>query len=128
MNLLLDTHAFLWYVRDDPQMSEKVTDAIEDPANRVVSIIVSLWEITIKSSLGKLDLEIPIADFFRENVDNNGFQTLAVSLSHLVTTHDLPFHHRDPFDRMLIAQATTESMTFATNDGEARKYAVTCLC
>lgn len=127
MNLHLDTHSFLWYVWDASRLTEAVATAIEDPNNTVYVSIVSLWEIALKSSLGKLTLELPIADFFDKHVDGNGFLLLPVTRPHLHTLYNLPFHHRDPFDRLLIAQSVTEGMVFVTHDAEAAKYAVTCM-
>lgn len=127
MILHLDTHTFLWFVWDDPRLPESVFDAIEDPANTVCVSVVSLWEIAIKSSLGKLSIELPLADFFAKNVDGNGFRTLPLTRTHLLSVHRLPFHHRDPFDRLLIAQSLTDGMTFVSGDTQVGAYGVPVL-
>lgn len=124
MILHLDTHAFLWFVWDDPRLPASVSDAIEDPANTVFVSVVSLWEIGLKSSIGKLAVKLPLDDFFAENVDGNGFQVLPITRAHIIRVHSLPFHHRDPFDRLLIAQSLADGMTFVSDDSQAAAYGV----
>lgn len=81
----------------------------------------------MKSSLGKLAIALPLDEFFERNVDGNGFRVLPITRAHLQTVYTLPFHHRDPFDRLLIAQSITESMTFVTDDAQITAYSIACL-
>ena len=124
MNLLLDTHVFLWYIADDPRLPDPWGAAIEEPGNVVFVSIVSLWEITVKSSLGKLIVALPLDTFISKNVAGNGFALLPIAPRHLATLHGLPFHHRDPFDRLLLAQCLADNLVFVTSDSEAAKYPV----
>src|SRR5579875_3555770 len=104
MDLLLDTHSFIWFLNGNEQLSQTVKDTITNTSNRCLLSIASLWEIAIKSSLGKLDLKgdfNQIANF----LSNNNIELLTISFEHLQQLMQLPFHHRDPFDRILIAQA-----------------------
>jgi PIN domain nuclease of toxin-antitoxin system len=123
VNLLLDTHALLWWLSDDPRLGASARDAIADTDNLVHVSAVSLWEITIKQGLGKLDLP---ADF-EEALTAQGFRELPMKWEHARQNRSLPWLHRDPFDRMLVAQAQVEQLTLVTDDREIREYAVTCL-
>ena len=124
MRLLLDTHALLWSMSGDSRLGPKARALVSDPANEVLVSIASLWEIVIKASLGKLQGDIGEID---GAIDTQGFTRLAISLTHLQTLALLPMHHRDPFDRMLIAQAQAEQLTFITDDRHAPLYPVTIL-
>lgn len=124
MRVLLDTHSLIWYAQNNPKLSATANLAIEDSNNAIYISIVSLWEITIKNSLGKFTLDQPIADFFADNVEGNGFSVLSIERTHLLTVHALPFHHRDPFDRLLIAQSLTENMIFLSTDAAMDAYGV----
>lgn len=127
MRVLLDTHSLLWYAQDNPKLSATANLAIEATSNTIFVSVASLWEITIKNSIGKLTLDQPIADFFADNVEGNGFLVLRVERAHLLTVHTLPFHHRDPFDRLLVAQSLVESLTFLSADPVMDTYGVTRL-
>ena len=127
MILHLDTHTFLWFAWGDTPLPVTTRGFITDPANTVYVSIVSLWEIAIKSSLGKLDIKLPLADFFANNVDGNGFRVLPVTRAHLIAVYTLPFHHRDPFDRLLIAQSLADGMTFVSGDVQMGAYGVPLL-
>jgi PIN domain nuclease of toxin-antitoxin system len=120
MNLLLDTHVVLWWLDDPALMSEAARDVISEPSNDVFVSAVVAWEIAIKRGLGKLtappDLEAAIYA--------SGFQVLPVTVPHALQTESLPFHHRDPFDRMLIAQAKCESSSIVTRDSMFELYGV----
>lgn len=120
MKLLLDTHAVLWWLEDRANLSETARDAIADPANIAFVSAVSAWEIAIKRSLGKLDAP----GNFVEAIELCGFQSLPITLKHGLATESLPSHHRDPFDRMLIAQAIVENATLVTRDPLIRQYGV----
>jgi PIN domain nuclease of toxin-antitoxin system len=116
MRLLLDTHAFLWFVMGDGRLSSVARAAIEDDANEKFVSAGSAWEIAIKVSLGKLDLKTPYAALLPREIANNGFSYLTVEVSHTTLVASLPFHHRDPFDRLLIAQALAEGMSIVSAD------------
>ena len=120
MKLLLDTHVLIWWLEDPIQVAVHVRDAVCQPENRVLVSAVSAWEIAIKRSIGKLnvpqDLEIV--------VPGSGFEWLPVTAKHAITTESLPPIHRDPFDRLLVAQAIVEEATIVTRDANIPKYAV----
>src|SRR5688572_1222873 len=116
MRLLLDTHALLWFVLGDPLLSSRARALIEDPANDKFVSPVSFWELAIKISTGKYLLHEPLEDFCRRGIDGNGFQILPIEVRHANFLITLPFHHRDPFDRLLIAQAAVERMAIVSID------------
>ena len=121
MNLLLDTHAVLWWLDDDPRLSPHAREAIEDPANQVFVSTASLWEIAIKIRIGKL--RVDLADVIAL-LPQQGFRLLDIKTDHLQVLATLPAHHRDPFDHLLIAQAITEELTFLSNDRHVKSYPV----
>src|SRR5438874_1475001 len=116
MDLLLDTHAFLWFVWNHPQLSVTARSLIVDPANRKLVSGASHWEISIKVSIGKLDLGEPYRSFMHREITRNNFEILPVSLDHSAAVAVLPFHHKDPFDRMLVAQANVENIPLVSAD------------
>ena len=118
MRLLLDTHMFLWWRADAPELPDGMRAAVIDAANDVYVSGAVGWEITIKRSLGKLDFEGRVADAVLEE----GFIPLPIQLAHTDEVGRLPDIHRDPFDRLLIAQARIESLTLVTADPQIRKY------
>lgn len=120
MQLLIDTHAFLWWNSDDRALGRHARVAITEPDNVVFVSAATTWEIATKRALGKLDMPGDIAGW----VPANGFVELAIDIGHTVRSAELPFHHRDPFDRLLIAQAQLEELTLVTNDPEVMKYDV----
>lgn len=111
MTLLLDTHALLWFLKDDLQLSASAKGAIEHSANRKMISIVSCWEIAIKAGLGKLKLGEPAAVLLSREIPANSFDLLPISLAHAAMVEVLPAHHKDPFDRLLVAQTLAESVT-----------------
>lgn len=121
MNLLLDTHTFLWYYSGVSDLSPKARQVIENPSNNFFVSVVSLWEIAIKNSLGKLDLDASLDAFFKDIV-NKGFRIMPIDLAHILQSSTLPFHHRDPFDRLLIGQAIAEQMSLVTKDSFFERY------
>lgn len=121
MDLLLDTHAFLWFAEDSADISEKVKSEIEDMQNRCFVSIASLWELSIKLSLNKLEFNSSF-DIIPELLNNNNIEILPVQFRHLRQLLILPFHHRDPFDRMILSQAITENLVLVTKDGIFEKY------
>lgn len=122
--LLLDTHAFLQWVNDDPKLRAAARRAIADVANDCFLSVASCWEMAIKSSLGKLKLASPIEQFIPEQLTANGFLLLNLTLRHVAKVEKLPLHHRDPFDRLLIAQAITEKMVIVSADSVFPDYGV----
>jgi PIN domain nuclease of toxin-antitoxin system len=127
MTLLLDTHTLLWFLTGDSSLSERARDAIEDSANVAHVSAASLWEVAIKSSLGKLKLPAPYVDIFPRQLDTNGVGLLPITPAHCSVLLTLPFHHRDPFDRLLLAQAKAEGLTLVTDDGQFGAYGVPLL-
>jgi len=123
VNLLLDTHIVLWWLEDHPALSSTVKNRIAHGENLVFLSAAVVWEIRIKEALGKLD----IPSDFSIVLDRQPFEKLAIKVEHAHAVKDLPLHHRDPFDRMLIAQAVTEGLTIATHDQVFEKYSVPLL-
>lgn len=123
MRLLLDTHAVLWSTGDTDRIPSGVRALIEDRRNDVFVSLVSIWEIRIKTAAGKLALDI---DLLR-TIEDTELGILPITLEHVERTATLPFHHKDPFDRMLIAQARVEGMTLVTADRMIRHYDVPVL-
>ena len=122
MKLLLDTHALLWFIGNDSQLSATARENIENPAHDKFVSAASLWEIAVKLSLEKLKLPRPFDEVFPQQLEVNGFELLPISCVQLNRLASLPFHHRDPFDRLLIAQALADGMTIVTRDTEFSKY------
>lgn len=125
--LLLDTHTFLWWAADAPELSATAREAISDAGNECFLSTASCWEMAIKSSLGKLRLTKPVERFVHDLVTENGFRLLTIDLRHAAKVESLPFHHRDPFDRLLIAQAITEKFTLVSADNMLSSYDVQLL-
>jgi len=124
MNLLLDTHAWLWFVLGDSQLSDSARNHIADPVNINFISPASYWEISIKIGLGKYTLTADYQQFMRRAIIGNGFRVLHISPRHTERVSTLPFHHRDPFDRLLIAQAIVHDMPIVTEDGDFASYGV----
>jgi len=124
MRLLLDTHVFLWWVEGRDDVSRKATRAIADAENECFVSVASCWEMAIKLSLGKLRLDAPLQEFVPEQMAANRFRLLPIDFRHVIGVAGLPFHHRDPFDRLLIAQAVCESMTIISADRTIKRYGV----
>ncbi len=124
MRVLLDTHAFLWFVLNDPQLSTSARTLIEDPTTDVLVSPASYWEIAIKVRLGKLDLRSSYDDFMQRGILGNDFAILAIEPKHTSVLTTLPMHHRDPFDRLLIAQAQVEKLAIASVDTAMDAYGV----
>ncbi|MDR1204733.1 MAG: type II toxin-antitoxin system VapC family toxin [Peptococcaceae bacterium] len=124
MRCLLDTHTAFWYFEGSPELSAKAKAAIEDSGNEIFVSIVSAWEIAIKHSLGREKAPLCGVTEFFDKVAASGFELLALEPRHIRQIETLPYHHRDPFDRLLIAAATVEDMTFLSADKNAPKYDV----
>lgn len=124
MKLLLDTHILLWTIFEPEKLSQLHTTAIKDPHNIVCVSIASLWEIAIKKNIGRLIIP---DSFFDTIYKESGFSLLLLQLQHIITYQTLPLHHRDPFDRLLIAQSMVEQLTLVTSDDHLAKYNVSLL-
>ncbi len=120
MNLLLDTHVLLWWLDDNPNLANTAKHAVSNKANLVFISSVVIWEIRIKQSLGKLNIP---PDFWSVYKDQP-FEWLDITADHAFAVGDLPILHRDPFDRMLIAQAKIENLTLVTHDSQIKRYDV----
>ncbi len=127
MNLLLDAHAFLWFIGGDERLTSKARSSIESSENRCLVSAATLWEIAIKTSLGRLRLAMPFKDLIADQLRRNGFRLLPIEPEHLDVLVPLPFHHRDPFDRLLVAQAKAEGMAIVSADSALDAYGVTRL-
>ena len=126
-DILLDSHAFLWFVWDDPLLSPVAKQRIEDPANPKWVSVASCWEIAIKAGLGKLRLGEPATTFLPRELATNHFSLLRIELAHVTLVETLPPHHKDPFDRLLIAQAIIEKRPLVSADAVFDEYGVTRL-
>lgn len=124
MKLLLDTHAFLWLNDDSERLSQTVKDLCNAGTHEFYLSIASPWEMQIKNQLGKLSLAMPIAELVTKNTQENNIQLLPINLSHISYLEQLPPHHKDPFDRIIIAQAVVENMTIISVDGIFADYSV----
>lgn len=120
MKLLLDTHTFLWWLSSPSQLTQVAASAIADRSNEVWVSVISLWEIAIKRAIGKLQAPINL----QTDVARVGFQLLPLTVDHIVATEQLPLYHRDPFDRVLIAQAQIEAAVLVTRDPQFPPYNV----
>ena len=116
MKLLLDTHAFLWFVMDSPKISEQASSLIKSAENDVYLSVASIWEIAIKVSIGKLRIDERLEDFIMPELESNQFSLLNIEVRHLGKVVELPFHHRDPFDRLLAAQSLTMNIPILSRD------------
>ena len=125
MRLLLDTHAFLWWIFDDPGLSSTARDLIAGPSTEILFSVVSAWEIAIKARTGRLDLPPDVPVFVHDQIRRNRFTVLPVALRHALHVHALPVHHRDPFDRLLVAQSQVEAVPLLSTDTQIAAYDVT---
>jgi PIN domain nuclease of toxin-antitoxin system len=124
LRLLLDTHALLWFVLDDTRLSGPARNAIADSANEVLVSPATLWEIAIKVSLGKYRLPGEYGQFMKHQLAMNDFDVLPIEIPHTAMLANMPFHHRDPFDRLLVAQAIVEPMPLVSSDVALDSYGV----
>ena len=124
MRLLLDTHTFLWFIQDDPNPSAAALRLVEGSENDIFLSSASLWEMAIKISLGKLQIAMPFSVFVFDQLNRNRINILDISVQHIARVAYLPFHHRDPFDRMIIAQALVEQLPVISTDAALDLYAV----
>lgn len=124
MNLLLDTHVFIWLSLTPERLSERVTDLLMDETNLWFLSFVSVWEMQIKRQLDKLSLNLPLPELIASQQQTNGLQLLPIELNHIFTLENLPQFHRDPFDRLLIAQAIAEQIPLLSIDTVFDHYPV----
>jgi PIN domain nuclease of toxin-antitoxin system len=122
--LLLDTHAFLWWLSDNPKLKRRAREAIADNTSLVHVSAATIWEIAIKAQLGRLD---PGTDRIDQEIPANNFVELPISAQHALRAGNLPPHHHDPFDRMLVAQAQIEDLIMVTHDKVFRSYGIKIL-
>ncbi|MCW5559589.1 MAG: type II toxin-antitoxin system VapC family toxin [Verrucomicrobiae bacterium] len=124
MNVLLDTHSFLWMTQDKPELSSRARAAISDPSIQKFVSMVSLWELAIKDGLGKVELRAPLHELLAEIGNPFPLHRLGIQDAHVLAYRNLALHHRDPFDRMLIAQALSENLAVVGNDEAFDAYGV----
>ena len=122
MKLLLDTHAFIWWDSTPDKIPAATLLLLEDADNPVSVSLASLWEIQIKTQLGKLALRTDLAEVLRQQQTENGIGLLPISLPHILELDQLPYHHKDPFDRLIVAQARIEQAAIITGDRAFKKY------
>jgi len=120
---LLDTHIFLWSLDETKRLTKEVAKILKDPRNRIFVSVATAWEISIKQKKGKLPLKTTLEECFRKS----NFEILEIKLPHILQLENLPFYHKDPFDRMLVAQAIVEKLMIITEDGKIKKYDVSVL-
>lgn len=127
MKLLLDTHTFLWFIEGSLNLSDTARSLIEDQENQRLLSIASLWEMSIKVSIGKLTLGMSISELIEREVYGNAIELLEIQPEHLNELVALPFHHKDPFDRLMIAQSLAENIPLVTKDSAFERYSVDLL-
>ncbi len=127
MNLLLDTHAFIWWATEPEKLSPNAQSLLADLSNSLLLSVVTVWEMQIKSQLGKLQLNLPLRELVEGQQRVNGLRVLSIELEHVLALDSLPAHHKDPFDRLLIAQATVEDAALVSKDNAFVNYAVKLL-
>lgn len=127
MRVLLDTHALVWALLDDPKLSNPARTTIAAPENEILISPASLWEIAIKISLGKYSLSEDFTSFMETRLPQSGFVQLPIHVRHLGVVATLPFHHRDPFDRLIVAQAVVEQVPVVSSDAALDAYPITRL-
>ena len=123
MNLLIDTHALIWFITDNKKLPIQTRRIIESSENNCFVSIATYWEIGIKYSIGRLDLNADLETIF-EIIEETGFEPLPVTVKQILTNAKLDFYHQDPFDRIIIAQSMTENMAIISKDNQFRKYSI----
>ncbi len=127
MTYLLDTHILLWFSSGDPRLSRKVKSILLNESNSILLSAASIWEMAIKISLDKLVICMPLKDFLREHVQGNNINILDIAINQVLQLESLPYYHRDPFDRLIIAQAIVEDLPVITADPHFKKYPIACI-
>jgi PIN domain nuclease of toxin-antitoxin system len=123
MDILLDTHAFMWFVNGDPMLGRNAKKSIENTANQSFMSVASLWEMAIKINIGKLSLSKPY-HLIEQQIEDNRIELLPIRFNHTLQIVNLPLYHRYPFDRLIIAQAIAENMTVITKDDNFKSYPI----
>ncbi len=124
MRLLLDTHVFIWWDSEPAKLSPRVLALCQDRENTLLLSVVSVWEIQVKIQLGKLKLHMPLADIIEAQQETNALEVLPITLDHVLALDALPAHHKDPFDRLLLAQSTVEDVVLVSKDSVFTDYPV----
>ncbi|MBW4582764.1 MAG: type II toxin-antitoxin system VapC family toxin [Tildeniella nuda ZEHNDER 1965/U140] len=124
MKLLLDTHAFIWLDSNPSRLSERVRSLLQDPNNTLLLSVVSIWEMQIKIQIEKLQISLSLAELVESQRQANMIEILPISLPHVLALDHLPLHHKDPFDRLMVAQANIESATLVSQDETLSRYSV----
>lgn len=124
MNILLDTHTFIWFIEGNSRLSARARQLIEDAQNQPFLSIASLWEMAIKVSLGKLTISQPFEKLIPTQLQRNGIEIMDIGFPHTAVIVNLPLYHRDPFDRLLVAQALIEQMPFVSADVQFDSYGI----
>jgi PIN domain nuclease of toxin-antitoxin system len=124
MKLLLDTHTFIWWDSSPAKLSQRALTLCTDPTNEIVLSVASIWEMQIKLQLGKLTLNMPLREILDNQQRLNSLQILPITINHVLALDSLPTHHKDPFDRLLIAQANVEDAWLISRDPIFAKYSV----
>ena len=122
MNLLFDTHSFIWWADEPTKLSRAALAALENENNRLFVSDVSIWEMQIKVQLGKIKLKLLLQDLLESQQRDNAVEILSITTEHILALNNLPFHHKDPFDRLLIAQGIVEDFTIVTVDSALSAY------
>lgn len=122
MNYLLDTHAFLWWISESPEIPRALVKKLGHASGGVYFSVVSIWEIGLKLRIGKLQLPEPLDTYLLKQIQANRIEVLPLHAPHVFKSLELPSHHRDPFDRMLVAQALSENLAFVSRDKALRAY------
>lgn len=124
MNVLLDTHVLIWWSISPGNLSETVYQLLDDQSNSLFFSLASIWEMQIKLQIGKLTLNLPLPELIENQCQTNGLQLLSIETSHIYALNNLPSHHKDPFDRILIAQAIVETIPIVSIDGIFDNYPI----
>ncbi len=124
MRILIDTHVFIWWTSDSQKLSSGVYNLLTDSSTEAILSVVSIWEMQIKLSLGKLQFKIPLPELVEDEIKRNRIELLQLDVSHIYALSDLPLHHRDPFDRLLIAQSMSEKLEIVSVDEKFDMYGV----
>ena len=125
MKLLIDTHVFIWWDDDYKQLPQSLLDELTNAQNTIYLSLVSIWEMQIKTQLGKLKFDVPLSQKVEDQQSKNRIELLPITKAHIYAVEELPFYHRDPFDRLLIAQTRTDNLIFVTHDANIQQYSVT---
>jgi PIN domain nuclease of toxin-antitoxin system len=127
MKLLLDTHIFIWWADHPEKLSHTALSVLQDESNELLLSVASVWEMQIKIQLGRLKLSLPLRELIKTQQETNDITISPVTLTHVLALEALPFHHKDPFDRLLIAQSIEEDLTLVSVDSQFSAYSIKLL-